>query len=73
MLDHTLARMPGMSIKAIAMPMMAPRCFIALAGFTMPSMSPKAVRMIAMVASNPKRLTQPRMKSGPFMVLRTFS
>jgi hypothetical protein len=34
---------------------------------------PKATRMITMVTSNPKRLTQPCMKSGPFMVLRTFS
>ena len=41
--------------------------------FTMPRMSPKVVRMIAVVASNPKRLTYPPMKFGPFVLSRFFS
>ena len=45
MLDRAFTSMPGKSINAITIPITAPRCFIALTGFTIPSMRPKAARM----------------------------
>jgi hypothetical protein len=48
---------------------MAAMCFGASAGFTMPSMSPMAVKKSAMVASNPVRTAYTCIKFDPLMVL----
>lgn len=56
MADQTPARMQGASICSMTIPTMAATRFGTAAGFTMPSMHPKAVRTSAMIASNPKSI-----------------
>jgi hypothetical protein len=60
--DQALTKIPGTTIRPTRITRIAPMCFGTSAGFTMPSMSPIAVRMSAMVAIDPKRLIQPYMR-----------
>jgi hypothetical protein len=55
MADQTPTRMPGANISAMTTPRMAATRRMASAGFTMPNMRPKAVRMSATIASDPVR------------------
>jgi hypothetical protein len=50
----------------------APTRFTASAGFTMPSMIPKAVRISAMIASDPKSVNHPCIKFDPFILQYSF-
>lgn len=64
-------RIPGTTISPTTMTGMAPMCFGASAGFTMPSMRPKAARTSAMVASNPVRTAYTCIRFDTLMVLRS--
>ncbi len=71
MRDQMFTRTAGSTTNSMTTPRIAATRFRASAGFVMPSMSPKAVRTSAIIATDPARAIHPCMKFDPFMVPRS--